>query len=408
MIMSFLGAIGFLMKDSGVSQLLETVYAPASVPHMLYGHAYARAIQAHCATLSALSTIILEEMPIMEEEKNHIKDCLSNLSGNALSFSDLEKDQVIEKLRKQFVDTMDGIKQRGKTSQLWIQYCELVILALHFIQAERMGNLELHIQCVRAMLPIFHATGHFPYAKACQLYLQDMEKLKETMKPEEFDKFTKESFFTIRRSDKYWCGVWTDMVIEQTLMKNLKSVGGVSHGRGFTDSVLNRWICGLPIAHHICEAMEQFCNVQAVSSNQHVELRGRRIEFDEKIRKIFLLWLQQNSPFVYKEQLYSVASGLVASEDVNCYTAVSVGEQALQRIGTDLNKFGSLKLKRSSMAKTMCISTVRVDKHVIQVDTTQLFQRILCTIHSPDDLKDCFTYELSSVSTVCLYLIAAG
>lgn len=36
------------------------------------------------------------------------------------------------------------------------------------------------------------------------------------------------------------------------------------------------------------------------------------------------------------------------------------------------------------------------DDCVIQVDTTQLLQRIICTIHSPQDLEACFAYELAT------------
>nr|CAD7431559.1 unnamed protein product [Timema monikensis] len=99
------------------------------------------------------------------------------------------------------------------------------------------------------------------------------------------------------------------------------------------------------------------------------------------------------------KNLFSLASGLVAQDDVSCYKAVSVGEQSLQRIGTDIKQFGSLKLKRADVAKTMSSSTSTVIgvEIFIEVDTTQLFLRKLCTIHSPDDLQDCFAFELATL-----------
>ena len=197
-----------------------------------------------------------------------------------------------------------------------------------------MGDWNLHLECIKAMLPVFHATRHFPYAKACQLYLQDMYALEKNMSTEEFHKFTRESFFTIRRSNKNWSGVWSDMVIEQTLMKNFKSIGGVTHGRGFSESVLNRWICGQTVAHHVCEAIEAFCNMHTISSNQHVELRSSRVKTNEIYCQKFEAWLRQHSPFIEKQDLFSLASGLVSHDDVNCYKAVSVGEKSLQTIGS--------------------------------------------------------------------------
>ena len=39
--MSYMGSIGYVMAGSGLDVLLETVYAPNTVVHMLSGHAYA-------------------------------------------------------------------------------------------------------------------------------------------------------------------------------------------------------------------------------------------------------------------------------------------------------------------------------------------------------------------------------
>ena len=125
---------------------------------------------------------------------------------------------------------MSNILEKGKTAQLWLQYFDLVTVALHFIEAECMGNWKLHLDCIRAMLPIFYATGHVQYAKSCQLYLQDMDSLPCNMPHSELKKFTADGYFTIRRSEKFWCGVWSDMTIEQTSMKNMKRLylmGGV-------------------------------------------------------------------------------------------------------------------------------------------------------------------------------------
>jgi len=38
------------------------------------------------------------------------------------------------------------------------------------------------------------------------------------------------------------------MTIEQTLMRSMKTIGGLAHGRGITDSTLNKWIQGFSYA----------------------------------------------------------------------------------------------------------------------------------------------------------------
>lgn len=55
-----------------------------------------------------------------------------------------------------------------------------------------------------------------------------------------------DAWFTNRRSDKFWSGIWSDMTIEQTLMRSLKISGGLSHGRGISDSTLSRWAVTMP------------------------------------------------------------------------------------------------------------------------------------------------------------------
>ena len=42
-------------------------------------------------------------------------------------------------------------------------------------------------------------------------------------------------FHAVRRSD--WSGLWSDLVIEQTLMRSIKRNGGLTMGRGVTESV---------------------------------------------------------------------------------------------------------------------------------------------------------------------------
>ena len=47
---------------------------------------------------------------------------------------------------------------------------------------------------------------------------------------------------TVRRSDRYWAGLWTDLVIEQALMRAVKSRGGLTRGRGIPEAVRLLWV----------------------------------------------------------------------------------------------------------------------------------------------------------------------
>lgn len=61
------------------------------------------------------------------------------------------------------------------------------------------------------MLPYFHAASHLPYAKSAHLYAQQMLKCDLKLTKEEYELFTKQGYFTVRRNGKYWSETWTDM-----------------------------------------------------------------------------------------------------------------------------------------------------------------------------------------------------
>ena len=64
----------------------------------------------------------------------------------------------------------------------------MVEILCKFIRAERTGNLHLHLQAVKDMLPFFASSGHSLYAKSVYIYLQTMSNLQETH-PQVYAKF---------------------------------------------------------------------------------------------------------------------------------------------------------------------------------------------------------------------------
>ena len=57
--MSFLGCTGHLLGSSGLPELLELIYAPNTVVHILNGKAIARVVRAHFSVDAALNALIL-------------------------------------------------------------------------------------------------------------------------------------------------------------------------------------------------------------------------------------------------------------------------------------------------------------------------------------------------------------
>ncbi|KAJ8951532.1 hypothetical protein NQ314_007663 [Rhamnusium bicolor] len=93
-----------------------------------------------------------------------------------------------------------------------------------------------------------------------------MEICKNSMDPEDYRKMSQKDCHVVRRNNKLWSGTPLDMIIEQELMRHMKTSGGLTHGREITDSTLSRWITGMPHCLKVTEALESFSGVITVAS----------------------------------------------------------------------------------------------------------------------------------------------
>ena len=319
--MSFLGAIGYLMSGSGLRELLSTVYAPLSVDKMLQGHAFARAVRGHLLATTALSTVILENLQLTEEEQTCIKEVMSNFLNEPPSLLSINENSHLKQVSIKFGAALDQLSDKGPTAQLWVQYFKMVCLMKEYIHAERSGDWKGHLDCVKRMIPYFHASGHFPYAKSCHLYVQDMENLSSKLTAEQYNKFVNNSYFTMRRSDRFLSGVWSDMTIETTLMRAFSGQGGMTRGRGVTNSTLSKWVIGMSATHDICTSLEEFCGVLFTSSEQHTDFGQARQTKDAADVTKLIEWFGKYSPFPATSDIMSIVTGVVGDKTITCYNA---------------------------------------------------------------------------------------
>ena len=103
-------------------------------------------------------------------------------------------------------------------------------------------------------------TGHFPYARSTRVYLEQMKSLKSKIPADKFHLFFYHGFFTICRK-KYFAGNFSDLIIEQDLMRLFKSSGGMTRGRGITDSTITNFVDVMPRCIPICKFLENFSGV---------------------------------------------------------------------------------------------------------------------------------------------------
>ena len=85
--------------------------------------------------------------------------------------------------------------------------------------------------------------------------------------------FVNQGFHAVRRSNRYWAGLWTGLVINQVMMRSIKSQGGLTRGRGITESVCLQWMHKCAGIH---EAMTMLTDMKTKASEQHIELGRSR------------------------------------------------------------------------------------------------------------------------------------
>ena len=120
--------------------------------------------------------------------------------------------------------------------------------------------------------------GHANYLKSAYLYLQSMNRL-EKDNPSVFHKFMN-GLHVIRCTDQYWAGMGCDLVIEQALMRSLKTAGGLTRGSGMSEHQRALWTMSVPITSFYSEAMQEFTCQNFATSEQHKEATTSRMKRD--------------------------------------------------------------------------------------------------------------------------------
>ena len=208
-----------------------------------------------------------------------------------------------------------------------------------------------------------------------------------------FDKFMK-GFHVIRRSDQYWAGIGCDLAIEQTLMRSLKSSGGLTRGSGMSKHQRALWTMSMPVTSAYNEAMQSFTSRIYTTSEQHKEETKSRIGRDQddfqKVSDAF----QTFPPFCGPQPLHNIVTGVNATRDVNVQDMFALGKSIVNKMeGHDVFSYS---YKRSMKAITLASSkSIKVSEDR-SIDPALLFQRFLAVSQSGNiSLSEVLTHELS-------------
>ena len=194
--------------------------------------------------------------------------------------------------------------QSSETSKLWLAYQEMVKTVRKLIAADRTSSWKLHLEAIQECLVIVAAAGHHNYLKSGYKYLQDMLKLPSD-NPSVYELFQKGQF-VVRRSDRFWAGLGSDLVIEQVLMRSIKSRGGLTRGSGLTEIQQATWLQSMPVCCLYNLTMLEYSRVSFETSEQHKEVgesrRSRDISDFQKVMEC-MKPVSYTHLDVYKRQL---------------------------------------------------------------------------------------------------------
>ncbi|CAG9767805.1 unnamed protein product [Ceutorhynchus assimilis] len=150
-----------------------------------------------------------------------LRKLYDKLYNSEITVSELISSTELLKLSSELQEKKNSLKVQSRTAKLWIMYLDMVDISKAFIWAERTGSLKMHLQAIEHMLPFFAAAGHNNYEKCARVYLQQIRRVKKNHK--DVYSVLSTSHFTLRRHTRLWAGIWTDMFIEQALMRSTKS-----------------------------------------------------------------------------------------------------------------------------------------------------------------------------------------
>ena len=192
--------------------------------------------------------------------------------------------------------------------------------------------------------------------------------------PDVFQKFMK-GYHVIRRSDKFWAGLGCDLVIEQTLMRSLKSTGGLTPGSGMTEHQRAIWTMSSPVSSSYNCAMQAFWEMRYRTSEQHKEATSAKIESDRVDRTKLATTLGLYSPFSDEITLRNIITGMNANDDVNVHNLFPVGMETIAKMEGQL--IFSYSHKRNTKVKMLASAkAVKVEDNRT-IEPSFLFQRFM-------------------------------
>ena len=187
-------------------------------------------------------------------------------------------------------------------------------------------------------------------------------------------------------------------MIEQVLMRSLKTTGGLTRGRGMSEKQRTVWLLSMPICTEINCAMQELTGVQYLTSEQHKEIGQSRQDRDTADSDKIAVYLEARNPFEPDDlSLRNISTGLTAGKEINVCAAKEIGLNILNSMtGKSVDEY--VFRKKNQVITLNVASRVTIEQEAMHIDPQLLFQRLLTVARATeDDLMQAFQYELCNI-----------
>ena len=313
-----------------------------------------------------------------------------------LSLYEALESSAVTKIKSAIDSWRDIMEHNHQTAKLWLQYQRMIQILRSFLRSIRTGDWKLYLKSLCDMHPYLAAAGHNNYTKSLALFIPRMQDLERTHP--EVNRAFMSGLFPVRRTEGAWCGMFTDLFIEQVLMAGLKTSGGLTRGRGFSESTRLLFLLSRPICSEISQCVFEIAGLSPDDENGHCDLTAYRINRDmSDIRKLVEVFNERGVFNTSFAKLVSLSTGLIADDSVNADDAKSVGAKILQSmVGETVSAYSfSQKNQVKTLASAVYVKTPSGGQ--IELDPQHLYQRLLLMGVGDIPLSELLGYELCSL-----------
>ena len=224
--------------------------------------------------LQKLLRISMQEKDMSEEKCANVEKGLNDIH------------QMLEEKEQEFRQFITHGKKASHTFHLWTQYIEDVQIALDYIAAEKIPNLLKHIQCFADICRYAFAYDRQNYARWDPVYLAEMHLLKETA-PEIHAEFERGKHVVTRSTKSRFNCVWSDLGLEQLVVKDTKSRQGGIIGFSRIQEATLKWYLTVHERRGILRNFKAMCGLSEDEDQGHRDLKRTNTKKDEnEIQKI--------------------------------------------------------------------------------------------------------------------------